>query len=473
MSRVKIVATIGPRTVNPTALRGLRDAGMDVARLNGSHADLNWHAATSALLRHIIPEVPILLDIPGRKIRVKQLKHEPTFTAGDTVVLTTEDGYDGHSKVPVTNPDRLSHLKPGDVIFADDGTLRFTVVEVNGRDIVCHSESAGTLKSGKGINVPSLVVGTDPVTARDREMIVFAREIGVDFIGVSFVESADHVVAIQSLVGKGWPRIVSKIETQKAMNCLEEVVKASDAVMIDRGDLSVETGLENIALFQKQILRVARIEGKPAIVATEMLHSMIENPIPTKAEITDISNAVLDGAAAIMLSGETAVGQFPVEAVSFMRRTADAVSNHLQDSMDRENNSKASRVPQAMADAIALVCRQLPVTKIVAITVSGYAARMVAARMPRQPILAVSNDRANARSFNLLLGTEGVYVDIPFSRTSTDHIAQCLKALWQRGKLVDEDMILVTSVGYPRSGNRMNLIQTHYVADLKESLGWR
>jgi pyruvate kinase len=141
--------------------------------------------------------------------------------------------------------------------------------------------------------------------------------------------------------------------------------------------------------------------------------------------------------------------------------------------MDRENNSKASRVPQTMADAIALVCRQLPVTKIVAITVSGYAARMVAARMPRQPILAVSNDRANARSFNLLLGTEGVYVDIPFSRTSTDHIAQCLKALWQRGKLVDEDMILVTSVGYPRSGNRMNLIQTHYVADLKESLGWR
>ena len=156
-----------------------------------------------------------------------------------------------------------------------------------------------------------------------------------------------------------------------------------------------------------------------------------------------------------------------------MRRVADTVAEHVQHSLDEENNDRVREVPQAMADAVALVCRRLPVTKIVAITISGYAARIVAMRMPRQPILAVSNNRGNARSFNMLPGTEGVYIDIPFSRTSTDHIAHCLKELWRLGKLTDEDVVLVTSVGYPKSGNRMNLIQTHNVADLKESLGWR
>ena len=181
---------------------------------------------------------------------------------------------------------------------------------------------------------------------------------------------------------------------------------------------------------------------------------------------------MLDGAAALMLSGETAVGRFPVQAVTMVRRVADTVSAHLQASLDSQHGISASSVPQAMGKAIALICRNLAVTKIVAVTISGYAARMVAAQMPRQPILAVSNDQAAARSFNLFPGTEGVYVDIPFSRVSTDHIPACLEALWRRGKLVDEDLILVTAVGYPKSGNRMNLIETHKVGDLRDSLGW-
>jgi pyruvate kinase len=242
--------------------------------------------------------------------------------------------------------------------------------------------------------------------------------------------------------------------------------------MIDRGDLAVETSLHSIALMQKRILAAAHEGNKPAIVATEMLHSMILTPFPTKAEVTDITNAVLDGAAAVMLSGETAIGNFPVEAVSTMRQIADEASAHLQARLDHDDNGGAFSVPEAIGDAIALVCRRLPVTKIVAVTISGYAARTLAARMPRQPILAVSNDAAAARSFELLPGTQGVHVDIPFVRTSTDHIPKCLEALWRSGKLTDDDLVLVTSVGYPRSGNRMNLIQTHNVADLRESLGW-
>jgi pyruvate kinase len=230
--------------------------------------------------------------------------------------------------------------------------------------------------------------------------------------------------------------------------------------------------LYGIALLQKRILRAAHQANKPAIVATEMLHSMIRSPVPTKAEVTDITNAVLDGAAAVMLSGETAVGDFPAAAVATMRQIADRASDHLQSLLDQNGSHGDFSVPQAVGDAIALICRRLPVTKIVAITIAGYAARTVAMHMPRQPILAVSNDRDAARSFHMLPGTEGIYVDIPFVRTSTDHIPKCLEALWQCGKLLDEDLVLVTSVGYPRSGNRMNLIQTHHVADLRESLGW-
>jgi pyruvate kinase len=468
--RVKIVATIGPRTNNREGFQSLLDAGMNVARLNGSHSNLDWHASAIALMRSMAPDVPILLDIPGRKIRTRQLAKEPSFKAGDRVVLTTSEGEDGSVKVPVNRADLHEHLRVGDIVFADDGTLRFTVTEIRGRDIVCRAETAGTLKSAKGINVPSANIKDGPITERDIAMLAFARKQGVDFVGISFVDSAALVEEVRSRLGADGPRVLSKVENSGAMNNLDEVIEASDAIMIDRGDLSVETNLESLALFQKRILQVAGRHNKPVIVATEMLHSMIENPFPTKAEVSDISNAVLDGAAALMLSGETAIGNFPAHAVALMRLVADTVGESAQSDADGE---PSLGVPQAMGEAISLLCRRLPITKIVAVTKSGYAARMVANCRPRQPIIAVSNSEARARALNLLFGTEGVFIDLPFSRTSTDHVAACLKELWRRGKLIDEDVILVTSVGYPRSGNRMNMIQSHLVSDLRESLGWK
>lgn len=472
MSRVKIVVTIGPSTNTAAALKAVVEAGANVARLNGSHANLDWHAAAIRMLREVAAQLPILLDLPGRKIRTRTLEHEPSFNLGDRVVLTTHPDHNGQFKVPVSYPNLHEDLSAGDTILAEDGQLCFTVEAVVGQDVVCRAETAGTLRSGKGINCPGVALRAALVTERDQRMLAFAKEYGVDFVGISFVESAEHIRMIRSEIGQASPRIVSKIENQRALEHLEEIIAASDAIMIDRGDLAVETGLHGIALLQKRILTAARRAGTPAIVATEMLHSMIASPVPTKAEISDISNAVLDGAAAVMLSGETAVGKFPAEAVGTMRQIADMASAHLQSMLDRDDRREAVSLPQAMEDAIALICRRLPVTKIVAITISGYAARMVAARMPRQAILGVSNDPVAARSFQLLPGTEGIYLDIPFVRTSTDHIPKCLEALWRSGKLVDEDLVLVTSVGYPKSGNRMNLIQTHHIADLRESLGW-
>jgi pyruvate kinase len=471
MNRTRIVATIGPASSTPAMLRALADAGMSVVRLNGSHADLDWHRATIALVQKTLPETPILLDIPGRKIRTTLLAHEPEFEAGGRIVLTTDTSYDGRTKVPV-NYDRLHNdVKAGNTILADDGTLRFEVVGVEGRDIVCRALTPGRLRSRKGINVPFVKLNTDLVTPRDEKMVAFARETGVDFIGISFVESAAHVNAIRKLSGVDGPRIVAKVENQGGIDHLDEIVEATDAIMVDRGDLSVETNLESLAIMQKKIITAARSRGKPVIVATEMLHTMIENSFPTKAEVSDITNAVLDGGAATMLSGETAIGQHPVAAVALMQRVAESAEAFQQTTLDA--GQAAGSVPQVIEDAVALVCRALPVTKIVAVTKSGYAARMLAARAIRQPILAVSNDARAARGFNLLPGVEGVFIDIEFPKTSTDHVIKCVEELWRRGKLQDSDLVLSTAVTYPRSGNRMNLLQTHYVSDLMAALGWR
>ncbi len=472
MTKTKIVATIGPATASPAGLRALAEAGMNVARLNGSHADLDWHKATIALIRDTLPGVPVLLDIPGRKIRTVQLAHEPRFAAGDGLVLTTDQSHDGTQKVPVNNPTLHAHLSAGDVILADDGTLRFEVARVDGPDIHCRACTAGTLKSRKGINVPHVQLAADLVTDRDREMVAFARDNEVDYIGISFVESAAHVAAIRDLTGGTWPRIVAKIENQGGIENMDEILAATDVAMIDRGDLSVETSLENMVVFQKRIIETARRTGTPVIVATEMLHTMIENPYPTKAEVSDITNAVMDGCAATMLSGETAVGAHPAETVGLMRRVLDAAESHSQALLDMGRSDDPVTVQNVVEDAAGRICRTLPVTKIVAVTLQGYAARVMSARRPSQPILAVSCDAMAARSFNLLPGTEGVHVDIPFERNSTDHIALCLRQLWRDGRLAGDDLVMVAAVGYPKSGNLLNVLQIHRIGDLIESLRW-
>jgi pyruvate kinase len=323
--------------------------------------------------------------------------------------------------------------------------------------------------------VPFVTLNTQLVTERDRQMIRFAQENKVDFIGLSFVESKTHVEAIRELIKPlSFPRIISKIENQGGMNNMEEIIEVSDAIMIDRGDLSTETDLDSIAIRQKEIIRSARRYANPVIVATELLHSMIENSFPTKAEVCDISNAVLDGCAAVMLSGETAIGNYPVEAVSLMCRVVEQSENYKR-KIERENRPSASlrsAIPVAVADAIEVICNESSITKIVAITRSGFAAKTLATRNLSQPIVAVSDDEIAAKSFNVYPGVEGVFYSQKFPKDNLDHVVGVLKFLRESGKIADEDLILVTAVGYPSSGNRMNMIQTHLVADLAKTLGW-
>ena len=471
-SRTGIVCTIGPQTLDPKQMLKMFERGMTVARLNGSHNNLNWHREAVQIIRSVLPDVPILLDIPGRKIRTCQLIHEPEFKAGEQIILTTDITYKGQIKVPVNYGSLHEFIKPNHTILADDGTLRFTVMRVEGQDIYCKANNEGKLKSAKGINVPFVPLNIPEVTSKDKLMLEFACDINVDFIGLSFVESADHIKSFRDLIEGSSPRIVAKVENQGGLNKVEEISREADAIMVDRGDLSVETSLFDVALCQKQIIDAASKYGKPVIIATEMLHTMIENPFPTKAEVSDITNAVLDGCAATMLSGETAIGSYPIESVDLMKSVALSSEEFVQNKLNDESPDVGEAIPEVMGQAINMLCRALPITKIVAITRSGFAARMIAVHRPAQPIIAVSDDESAARSFNIFPGTQGIYSNNPFPKESTNHFGKILEMLWQRELLVDQDLILTTGVTYPHPGNRMNAVQINSIEHLRTNLDW-
>ena len=470
--KTKIVGTVGPATAGEQALRRLLEAGVDVVRLNGSHNTLAWHGEVIRRVRAMSPLTPILLDIPGRKVRTGLLARDIDLVPGREVTFTTQPGYEGTDKVPVTYPELHADLGPGNVILADDGTLRFRVVQVAQRDVRCRIETNGVLRSSKGLNLPYVRLNGPTVNERDAEMLALAAEAGVDFVGISFVESAAHVEEVRTRLGGADVGIIAKIENKFGVEELRQITLASDALMIDRGDLAAETEIEGLAIMQKRILREAHRYSKPVIVATEMLHTMIRNPQPTKAEVNDISNAVFDGAAAIMLSGETAVGDYPLEAVTLMDRVATIVEREILEfgytSLDGEEKS----IQSAIGRSIYEICRELPVTKVICLTARGFAPKMISRYRLRQPIIAVTNTNEVARKINLSWGVQPVVLDLDFTPHSADHILAALRTLYGGGLLTRDDLIAVAAVKYPRRGNKMNTVELYEVRDLVESQGW-
>lgn len=471
MKKTKIVATIGPITANPTMLKKMYKAGMSVARLNGSHNSLDWHSKTIRLIKKTIPDCPILLDIPGKKIRTARLNIEPNFKKNDILIITTKSGFKGENKISITNNQLHRFLKKGNTVYADDGTLKFLVIKVINQDIYLKAENAGQLKSSKGINIPYVNIGSKLITQRDKKMIQFAKEEEVDFIGVSFVESAKHINLIRQLIDNDIPKIVAKVENQKGLDNLNNIINATDVIMIDRGDLSTETNIETLGINQKNIINASNKLSKPVIVATEMLDNMINNPHPTKAEVLDISNSILDGATATMLSGETAVGKHPIESIKVMSKISDVMIKD-QYTKNKDEISITSET-MGMANAVKHLSMSLPITKIIAITVSGFAARVISSQMLPQPIIAVSNNKNLARTFNIFKGTTGVFLNTEFYKNSLKHIPICLNHLWKNKYILDKDLVLLIALGYPSSGRRMNTIQTLHVKDLIKNFSWR
>jgi pyruvate kinase len=455
MTGSRVIATIGPASNNSELLLELRTAGMSVARLNGSHSTHEWHADTVKLLRETVPDVPILLDIPGRKIRTLQLAHEPSFLRGEIIILTTDTSHNGEVKVPVGYDKLHEKLSPGVGVFADDGTLSFVVEKIEGQDIYLRADMDGTLKSRKGINVPGINLGQSLVTDKDRSMIDFAKNIGVDYIGISFVESREHIEAIRKLIDAPTPKIVAKVENSGGIKHLLEIVDAADVIMIDRGDLAVETSINHVALYQKQILAAASRAGKPTIVATEMLHSMIENPLPTKAEVSDITNAVLDGASGVMLSGETAVGRYPVEAVSRISNIASLAAAQLA-------SPEISKIEPPQNDirlAIRALAEALPISKLVVLSQTGYSVRIAAMSGTGLPVIAVGSDPLLTRSWNLLPGVDSITSDV-FSVASLSDENRIVQALIEKDLIDENDYVVLVSAQQDSENLSGNLLRT-------------
>ena len=421
--KTKIVATIGPACRWPKVLEQLIRAGMDVARLNFSHGDVDEHTQNVEALRAAEKasgrRIAILADLPGPKIRIGHIAGETVeLSPGDTFTLTTRELVGDKTRAFVSLPRLPTLAKPGDRIFINDGIVQLEVERVDGQDVVCRVAVGGEVSSRKGVNLPGLALGISAFTDQDRAWLEFAAKSGIDIVSQSFVESAADIAAVRAAAAAidYRPFIVAKIERAGALKRIDEILAAADGVMVARGDLGVEVPIERIAVLQKQLIDKALRAGKPVIVATQMLESMTRSRQPTRAEATDVANAILDGADCVMLSAESASGRYPVDAVATLARIANATEPHRPRFalFERLRAMPASQeldrydLVAVAAEAVMMVADPA----VVAVsTVSGRMARSIARFRLNVWIAAVTQHPATERELLLTYGVQPVLVD--------------------------------------------------------------
>jgi pyruvate kinase len=450
--RTKIVCTIGPASEPTQVLESLILAGMNLARLNFSHGSHQDQARRIRTIREVsaklnIP-VAILQDLPGPKIRTGRLRSKSvTLRDGSDFILTTRRVDGDENAVSVSLPGLPESVNPGDVIFLDDGAIRLVVREKSATDVTCRVVVGGILEPEKGINAPGVNLRVPPPMETDLDDLLFGIDQSVDFIALSFVRAASDVLDVKSFLkekGADIP-LIAKIEKWEAWQDIDRIIAAADAIMVARGDLGVEIPLEKVPLVQKDLIRKCNRAGKPVITATQMLESMVDSPVPTRAEVTDIANSIFDGTDAIMLSEETAVGLYPVEAVKVMTRVALETESSLPyDKIVREKGSDLEPVTDdAIAYAACNTARQLGAAAIVAFTMSGSTARRVAKYRPGIPILAAT---PIPRQLRRLLLSWGVYpYEVPEPATVHDLFAEGIRLCLEAGIARKGDLIVITA----------------------------
>ena len=413
--KVKILATVGPTSRTPEMLEKLYRAGADAFRVNMSHGDQAGHAEVIAAIRALEKEVgrpiTILCDLQGPKLRVG------TFRDGKAVIrhsshftLDSDPAPGDHTRVCLPHPELFGILEKGQRLLIDDGKLRLKVIKADENRILCSAEVGGVISDRKGVNVPDAVVPVPALTEKDRRDLAFAIEHGADWIALSFVQRPEDVAEARRLMG-GYGALIAKIEKPAAISRLDGILELADGVMVARGDLGVELNPEEVPPLQKRIVETARRCGKPVVVATQMLESMIESPAPTRAEVSDVANAVYDGADAVMLSAETANGAWPEEAVTIMHRIAAQVEADPGYSARVHFTETApdATTADALAEACGSIAETLPISGIVVFTGSGSTARRVARERPRVPMLVLTPSPKTARRIGLLWGTHAVH----------------------------------------------------------------
>ncbi|WP_280257316.1 pyruvate kinase [Nocardia abscessus] len=468
MRRTKIVCTLGPATATEERIRELVESGMDVARLNFSHGEHADHAENYKKVRqasdHLGRAVGILADLQGPKIRLGRfLEGKTVWATGEEVRITVENIDGTHDRVSTTYKELAQDAKAGDRLLVDDGKVGLTVTRVDGNDVVCRVTEGGPVSNNKGVSLPGMDVSVPALSEKDIEDLEFALKLGVDFIALSFVRSPSDVELVHDVmdrVGRRVP-VIGKLEKPEAIDNLEAVVLAFDAVMVARGDLGVELPLEQVPIVQKRAIQMARENAKPVIVATQMLESMIENSRPTRAEASDVANAVLDGADAVMLSGETSVGRYPIETVRTMARIVHAVET------ESTRVPPLTHVPRTKRGVISYAARdigeRLNAKALVAFTQSGDTVRRLARLHTPLPLLAFTPLPEVRSQLALTWGTETFIVPTVDSTDAMIH--QVDVALLSMERYQKGDLVVIVAGSPPGTVGSTNLIHVHRIGE--------
>ncbi|MEA2021129.1 MAG: pyruvate kinase, partial [Candidatus Caldatribacteriota bacterium] len=456
--KTKIVCTIGPASRNYEIIEKLIEKGMNVARLNFSHGTHEDHLQVIENIHRASLKtgkvIAILQDLGGPKIRIGTIKDESVFLKeGSPFILTNRKIVGNEKEVSVIFSSLPKKTKKGDSIFLSDGALELKVKETNTTDIICRVMRGGKLSSHKGINIPNLSMGISSLTDKDYQDILFGIKNKVDFIGLSFTRSAEDVIKVREILKKNKAEeisLIAKIEKKEAVNNLNEIIEFSDGIMIARGDLGVEIPLEDVPLVQKNIIKKCNFVGKPVITATQMLMSMMNNPRPSRAEVTDVANAILDGTDAIMLSEETAVGKYPLEAVDIMNKIAQSVEKGID--YEKILRERALSVQPTSADVISHATCQVAINikakAIVTFTFSGSTARMVSRYRPPVPIIAASTKESTVKK---LILNWGVFSFKTEELSGTDDMINRSRKLALKTGLVKPGDKIVITAGIPFS----------------------
>ncbi len=454
LRKTKIVATIGPATDNKETIEKMVKAGMNVVRLNFSHGDYAEHLNRIKLARAVSKKfgrpIGILQDLSGPKIRIGDFKEgSATLKKDHPFILTVKKCAGDAGKVFVNYKSLPSEVKKGDIIMLNDGKIELIVEKISGGDIHCKVLVGGEIKGRRGVNIPGAYLKISALTAKDKRDIKFGVENDVDFMAISFVRTAKDILSLRKILKKSGAdiHIIAKIETKESIDNIDEIIGVADGIMVARGDLAVEVSAERVPILQKMIIKKCNIAGKPVITATQMLESMIKNPVPTRAEVSDVANAVFDGADAVMLSEETTLGDYAVNAVELMSKVARYAEENFDygDARNRGDHFTKS-VADSISYSITNICRNVDAKAIVALTESGFTARMISRYKPKRSILALTPNR---KTFERLSLSFGCYPRFIKDFKNLEEVVETAKEMAVGNKMAKKGDKIVIAAGIP------------------------
>ncbi len=452
LNKTKIICTIGPSCLSRDIMKKMQYAGMSGVRINTAYGNTSQYSRIVESVREL-GEIPIIIDIKGPEIRIsaknKMVREGEIFEAG----------FNGQGIS--FNWNFYEKIAKGDFLVIDNGKIRTMVVEKTNNKLRLKVISGGEIADGKGVNIPNRQLSVPTLSTKDKEAIQFAKKYDIEYIALSFTRNAKDIINVKSEAEGYEGAIIAKIENSEGINNFKKILESSDGIMVARGDMGVEIEPEKVPLVQKSIIKSCNQRGKPVITATEMLESMMQQPIPTRAEVSDVANAILDGTDATMLSGETAVGKYPVESVKIMSRIAAEAEKATQSHIEEEGFIDIS---DATSKAVQRICRSMPIDKVVTLTRSGYTARMIARFKIPQPIIAVAPNRRVKKQLELVFGVYPVAINY---QEKKDHILYVVNNLYSMNLIRDEDTVLFTAAFRTLKKHASNLIEIHNVRELR------